>query len=197
VELADRSLRKWQRFTASLDALDPIHVFDAHLIHWDFTTLLLADSDPRLIWEYAAALFGVVSGANPVFVYLHQADPEQALRRIAAARGDGWLEKQLSSKLVSPYCQRRGMVGLPGWIQLYQEYRGWADDLVACNGLHTLAIDTSRGRWRAYKETGPRIPPDPACARLGVDHADVAPQAVRENNKPPERRRAVASFTQP
>jgi phage terminase small subunit len=185
IAVAEGSLRKWQRFVASLRESDRVHVFDAHLLHWDFTTLLLADVGLHLVRDYAKSLFAIVSEANPALIYLHQADPDRALRRIALVRGDEWLQQQIDSKTSSPYCIRRSMRGVEGWLHLYRDYRCLVDSLVASSGLRVLSVDTSAGRWRTYNAQVLRflgLEPVPAWKAHALAWRSALSRRLRERN---------------
>ena len=75
----------------------------------------------------------------------------QALDRIGAQRGQGWVESQVAWKVASPYGQQRGLVGIEGWKQLYQDYRYLTDMYFQTLPNPKLAIDTSAGAWSAYQ----------------------------------------------
>jgi hypothetical protein len=83
--------------------------------------------------------------------YLYQTDVAQGLERIVAIRGQGWLRRQVAWKVDSPYCAERNYQGIPGWIQLYRDYRVLTDDLYAGLPGPKLAIENSAGEWDHYQ----------------------------------------------
>ena len=86
-----------------------------------------------------------------MIIYCYQADVGQALDRIGAQRGQGWVESQVAWKVASPYEQRRGLVGIDGWKQLYQDYRQLTDKCFQTLTNPKIAIDTSAGECSSYQ----------------------------------------------
>jgi hypothetical protein len=54
-------------------------------------------------------------------------------------------------KVASPYGQQRGLVGIDGWKQLYQDYRQLTDACLQALAIPTIAIETSAGDWSNYQ----------------------------------------------
>jgi hypothetical protein len=75
----------------------------------------------------------------------------QALDRIGAQRGQGWVESQVAWKVASPYGQARGLVGVHGWKQLYRDYRHLTDMYFQSFAIPKIAIETSAGEWSSYQ----------------------------------------------
>jgi hypothetical protein len=88
---------------------------------------------------------------HPIIIYCYQDDVARALDRIGAQRGLGWVESQVDWKVASPYGQQRGLVGIEGWKQLYQDYRQLTDKCFQMLPNPKLAIDTSAGAWSTYQ----------------------------------------------
>jgi len=86
-----------------------------------------------------------------MIIYCYQADVAQALERIGAQRGQGWVQSQVAWKVASPYGQQHGLAGIDGWKQLYQDYRQLTDMCLQTLPVPTLAIDTSAGEWASYQ----------------------------------------------
>jgi hypothetical protein len=62
-------------------------------------------------------------------------------------RGKSFLRRQVEWKVDSPYCAQRNYEGVPGWIQLYRDYRVLTDELYARLPIPKLAIENSAGAW--------------------------------------------------
>jgi len=75
---------------------------------------------------------------------------EQAIRAIAAERGQEWVKYQVDWKLQAPYSRRRGLSGLEGLIALYKDYRALTDELYARLDFAKLAIENSPQAWATY-----------------------------------------------
>lgn len=151
VGVAARSVRRWRGFVRRLGPASPVHVLDGHLLHWDFTALMLSDAPPSLLRRYARGVFSVLQGVDPAIVHLHQADPRPALRRVADMRGREWIRRQMVAKLEAPYPRRKGYDGLEGWLELSLDVCAWANELLPAAGLRVLSLDTTAGRWRHHQ----------------------------------------------
>jgi len=100
-----------------------ISVFDGQLFHGDFTCLFLMACPPQVLHQYVHTVLQLAQPLHPIIIYYYQADVAQALDRIGAQRGQGWVESQVPWKVANPYVQRRGLVGIDGWKLLYRDYR--------------------------------------------------------------------------
>ena len=148
--LAERSLVKWQTFVGAVETAATAHVLDGQLFHGDLTNLFLMDAGPAVIVKYIHAVEKIARPLTPLLVYFYQDDVSQALRAIAAERGEEWVKYQVNWKLQAPYSRRLGLEGLDGLIALYKDYRALTDELYARLGLAKLAIENSQRAWAAY-----------------------------------------------
>jgi hypothetical protein len=94
----------------------------------------------------------IIQPLRPVFIYLYQADVAHGLERTMANRTKSWLRRQVAWKVDSPYCAQRNYEGIPGWIQLYRDYRLLTDDLYTRLAMPKLAVENSAGVWEQYQE---------------------------------------------
>jgi len=148
--LAERSLAKWQTFVATAETADTAYVLDGQLFHGDLTNLFLMDAGSAAIVKHIQAVEVIVRPLTPLLVYFYQNDVGQALRAIAAERGEEWVKYQVNWKLQAPYSRRLGLEGLDGLIALYRDYRVLTDELYAHLDLAKLAIENSQRAWAAY-----------------------------------------------
>src|SRR5215211_2325339 len=122
-ELMTRSYTNWGAFVARALPDRHIFVFDGQLFHGDFTCLFLMNCPPQVLQQYMHTVLQLTQPLHPMLIYCYQTDVAQALDRIGAQRGQEWVEYQVTWKVPSPYGQQRGLVGIDGWKQLYQDYR--------------------------------------------------------------------------
>jgi hypothetical protein len=149
-ELVERSLAKWRTFVGATRASDSVPVLDGQLFHGDLTNLFLMDAGLAAIAEYSRAVEDIARPLAPFLVYFYQDDVEQAIRAIAAERGQEWVKYQVDWKLQAPYSRRRGLSGLEGLIALYKDYRALTDELYARLDFAKLAIENSPQAWATY-----------------------------------------------
>jgi len=149
-ELVERSLAKWRTFVGATRASDSVPVLDGQLFHGDLTNLFLMDAGFAAIAEYSQAVEDIARPLAPFLVYFYQDNVEQAIRAIAAERGQEWVKYQVDWKLQAPYSRRRGLSGLEGLIALYKDYRALTDELYARLDFAKLAIENSPQAWATY-----------------------------------------------
>lgn len=150
-ELMTRSYANWRAFVARALSDRYNFIFDGHLFHGDFTCLFLMNCPPQVLEQYVRTVLQLAQPLHPMLIYCYQTDVAQALDRIGAQRGQGWVEYQVGWKVASPYAQQRGLVGIAGWKQLYRDYRELTDRCLHTLPVPTLAIDTDAGEWSSYQ----------------------------------------------
>jgi hypothetical protein len=150
-ELVKRSYANWQSFVTWALSNSHIFVFDGQLFHGDFTCLFLMNCSPQLLRQYVQTVLQLTQPLHPMLIYCYQDDVSQALDRIGAQRGQGWVDSQVAWKVVSPYARQRGLAGIDGWKQLYQGYRQLTDMCFQTLAIPKIAIETSAGEWSSYQ----------------------------------------------
>ena len=169
-ELMTRSYSKWQAFVERSISDRHISVFDGQLFHGDFTCLFLMHCPPQVLQQYVQRILQLAGPLYPTLFYCYQADVAQALDRIGAQRGTGWVESQVAWKVASPYGRQHGLAGIEGWKQLYQDYRQITDMCFQAFTIPKMAIETRAGEWSDYQaciRTFLELPfiPEPAWQR--------------------------------
>jgi hypothetical protein len=150
-ELMSRSYANWQAFVSRALSEPYIFVFDGQLFHGDFTCLFLMNCPPRVLKQYVQTVLQLAGPLHPIIIYCYQDDVARALDCIGAQRGQGWVESQVAWKVASPYGQQRGLAGVEGWKQLYQDYRQITDLCFQRLTIPKIAIETSAGKWSSYQ----------------------------------------------
>jgi hypothetical protein len=150
-DLMTRSYANWQAFVTQALSNPHIFVFDGQLFHGDFTCLFLMACPPDMLNQYVHTVLQLTQPLHPIIIYCYQDNVAQALDRIGAQRGQGWVESQVAWKVACPYGRQRGLVGINGWKQLYQDYRQLTDMCLETLPIPTIAIETSAGEWSSYQ----------------------------------------------
>jgi len=150
-ELMTRSYANWRAFVEKAVSAPHLFVFDGQLFHGDFTCLFLMNCPPQTLQQYVETVLQIARPLHPTLIYCYQTDVAQALDRIGAQRGQGWVEYQVNWKVPSPYGQQRGLAGTDGWKQLYQDYRRLTDLCLQNLAIPKLEIETSVGEWSSYQ----------------------------------------------
>jgi hypothetical protein len=113
---------------------------------------MIADTPQSQLVQYIDGLVDIIRPCDPILIYLYQADVAHGLARTADIRGDPWVSRQVNWKVDSPYCVQRNYVGIPGWMQLYRDYRTLTDQLYARFPMRKCAIENSAGTWQSYEQ---------------------------------------------
>ena len=150
-QLMTRSYTRWQAFVTRALADRHISIFDGQLFHGDFTSLFLMGCPPAALRQYVQTVLQLAEPLHPMIIYCYQADVAQALDRIGAQRGQGWVESQVAWKVASPYGQQRRLAGIDGWKQLYRDYRQVTDMCLQTLSIPKITIETSAGDWLRYQ----------------------------------------------
>lgn len=150
-ELMSRSYANWQAFVGQALSKPHIFVFDGQLFHGDFTSLFLMGCPPASLRQYVQTVLQLAGPLHPKIIYCYQDDVVQALDRIGAQRGQGWVESQVAWKVASPYGRQHGLAGIDGWKQLYRDYRQVTDMCLQTLSIPKIEIETSAGEWSSYQ----------------------------------------------
>jgi hypothetical protein len=151
-QLASSAVARWRAYASNTSTSESIAIVDGQLFHGNLTSLFLLDADMNLILEYVDDVVAAIKPLRPLLIYFHQADIDQAIRSIAAERGDTWVRYQVDWKLGSPYAVRHGLNGLEGLIDLYRNYRQLTDRLYTGLEIQKISIETSGRDWAEYDE---------------------------------------------
>ncbi len=149
-ELATRGIARWARFVEQSRPRGVVSVFDGQLFHGDLTNLFLMEAPESALEEYCSSVVERLLPLSPFLIYFYQRDIEAALQRICTERGEEWVNYQLNWKLQTPYSVRHGLVGMPGFIILYQRYRQLTDRLFEGLDIPKLKIENAQQAWSGY-----------------------------------------------
>jgi thymidylate kinase len=142
-----QSQHYWSTFIETALQTRSIYVFDGQFFHGDMTGLFIANTSRPQLVDYIERLVEIIQPLRPVFIYLYQTDVARGLERTVAVRSKNWLRRQVAWKVDSPYCAQRSYAGIPGWIQLYRDYRQLTDELYTRLPKPKLAVENSAGTW--------------------------------------------------
>lgn len=150
-QLAESAVAKWRSFVNRAQNSAHVQIVDGQLFHGNFTSLFLLEASLDALNSYVGNVLTEAAPMQPLLVYFHQYDIADAVRWIAARRGEAWVQYQTEWKLTSPYAVRRGLAGLDGLISLYRDYRALTDQIFAGLSLPKLSIETSQRAWGRYE----------------------------------------------
>jgi hypothetical protein len=145
--IAERAESNWHGFVQEAGGSDTVNVFDGQFFNGDVTALMLLDEPHARLEAFQDSIVRTAAPLRPVLIYLRPADVSATLTRAGEVRGQSWVQAQ-SGKLEAPYCRRRGLTGIDGWIALYEAYRRTTDQLFETAAVPKVRIDVSPDGWR-------------------------------------------------
>jgi hypothetical protein len=153
LQLANSAAAGWRAYAQSASMSESVTVVDGQLFHGNLTSLFLLEADPALIRGYLHEVVAAIKPLRPLLIYFHQDDVDQAIRTIAAERGDKWVTYQVDWKLTSPYAVRHGLADIEGLIELYRHYRRLTDQLYTELDIPKISVENSGKEWAKYHRT--------------------------------------------
>lgn len=167
----DAAVARWRSFAR--DAGPGMQVVESHLMQGPIGTLLLHGVDPETIPPFVERLMRAADPLHPRLVFLRDADPDSALRRITTFRWGTVEDSPYVRRCdASPFAMARGIRGMSGLITFQRAWSLLADACLARCGWPVLTVTGDLGdaaahadRYRTICEflgLGP-LPPAAAC----------------------------------
>jgi hypothetical protein len=135
------SLQAWSRVLVRWGTAPIVRTVDGLLFHGNMADLLLMDAPSETLAGYVNRLIEIVRPQAPAVVYLRVPDVVEAVQRVLAERGAKWKDYQFGWKLSSPYAERRGLVGIDGFVRLCEAQQAVADDVFQNLDLPKLLVE--------------------------------------------------------
>ena len=146
-----QSLSAWRSYAERRASVrEPVHILESCLFQIPMLPLLLEDVAAEVILAYVRDILRILTPMSPALIYLRPGDIEGALRQACASRYEGLLGQYVSRNEQSAYGRNRGLAGVPGLIDFWQELRGHIDGLVEAWAVPTLTLDTGGGAWSEH-----------------------------------------------
>ncbi len=144
------SASRWASFATGASKSDEVTVMDGRLLQGPIFGLLLRDIDRQTITGHVRDLVNAVMALRPVLVYLHRPDYVEGFRTLCDTRGTHNVGIYVERIDQSPFAESRGVKGIQGLRQFWQEHRELQELLIAGFDMPTLMIDVTECRWDAY-----------------------------------------------
>jgi hypothetical protein len=151
-EMIEACLEKWQNFTATARGAAEIQVVEGALFCLPVWFHLQGDATPAQLLDYGRRVHDIIKEAKPILIYLRQDDVAGHLRRVCQIRGQAYEAELTANMERTRYLRHRGLKGLAGTTQLWQETARISDSLFAGYSIRKLAIETSGGDWAGYQQ---------------------------------------------
>ena len=126
-------------------------ILDGLFFHTDTTTLFLMDPGLQLVENHIRKLFDIAAQNPLLCIILHQNSPQSHLQQTFKSRPHEWGNNQRDWKLSSPFCRKRNLSGIPGYLEFYHEYELFIRSCVASMipaDIHCLQIMNPSEDWR-------------------------------------------------
>lgn len=151
--LIEACLDKWQKFTTAARAGAEIYLVEGALFCLPLWFHLQGDASPAQLFDYGRRVHEIIKAANPILIYFRQDDVAGHLGRICHIRGQAYEAELAANMERTRYVRHRGLKGLAGTAQMWQETARISDSLFVDYSIRKLAIETSGGDWAGYQQT--------------------------------------------
>ena len=145
----DQILANWTAFAR--DAAAPaIRILDGSFFQLTVGVMLSLNVTPRRIERTLLQIERLVSGVEPLLIYLFHRSTRDGLLNIRTHRGEYWLDGMTTILGRSRYGRRHRVRDLDGLIAFYEKQRAIVDSVLGKLAIRRIAIEISRGRWDEY-----------------------------------------------
>lgn len=128
--LFEDALRNWSSLAQSQESAQACAVIESSFLQTAIHPMLLLGFDDERIREYARQAEQAIQAARPALVLLWQPDPAEALRKVAAQRGDWFLDFLVGRVNRSNFAKQHGLEGVDGAIQYVGHYQALVNSIV-------------------------------------------------------------------
>lgn len=151
--LTEKMIPLWTSFARQALQEPTVTLIESRL--WQNTALFMymsnctVDEIAELNRQQAQAL----APLSPALIYLDQPDTEAAMRRMAATRGEEWIQWALDKTTPYAWFQTRRLTDFVSWIQFFREWQAVAEGLFDDWPHRKLNIQNAHQDWaQAYRQ---------------------------------------------
>lgn len=150
IETYQRLIKKsWTDFAARFVGEDVTVIFECCFIQNPICKLMAQhDAGDQKTKQHIAGLADIVSGLNPVLIYL-KPDVDSAIERAMAERSPEWRKSVIAYHVEQAYGKARGLSGLAGFLEFLKQRRAIEQDIIPALPMKSVVVDESFGDWFA------------------------------------------------
>ena len=145
------ALEKWQAF-AEEAAKHPekVYILDSCIFQYQIFTFLLVEAPKNEMFAFIDALWEMISGLNPHFIYLYRENFEDQLTHIKNVRGERFFQNIWERDRDNPYYQNRPY-GVEAYYAFLKDYDHCARELFHAAPCPKISLEVTEGNWEQYK----------------------------------------------
>ncbi len=140
-------LGRWLDFA---DNCSGTYVFNCCLIQNPMCeTMMRFGFDTELSKDYISEICGIISGLEPVVIYLKSDDIESSVLRTIPERGEEWLNAVIDYHINGGYGKSAGLSGFDGYISCLEERQRRELEILKNLPVKSLIIENAHEDWDA------------------------------------------------
>lgn len=131
----EKILGKWRSFTEKADK-DTVYVFNCILLQNPMCeTMMRFGMEAAASQAYISEIAEIIRPLNPAIVYINPPGAREAVGRVLAGRGEGWLNAVIDYHTSQGYGKRNGLSGYEGYLECLEERRARELSILRSLGL--------------------------------------------------------------
>lgn len=131
----EKILGKWRSFTEKADK-DTVYVFNCILLQNPMCeTMMRFGMEAAASQAYISEIAEIIRPLNPAIVYINPPSAREAVGRVLAGRGEGWLNAVIDYHTSQGYGKRNGLSGYEGYLECLEERRARELSILRSLGL--------------------------------------------------------------
>jgi hypothetical protein len=157
----------WKKFAEQAEQEPKVTIIESRLWQNSSLFMYMSENEVEDIVLFNQQVNQVLTRLSPVLIYLNQDKVEAALRRMAASRGEAWMQATLRETNQYQWFKSRGLHDFEGWVTFFKEWQTVAGRLYEDWPYRKIRILNPHDDWtRAYEEmrTFLQVDPYPYCS---------------------------------
>ncbi len=153
-ELAQKLPPLWRSFAQQALPVPSVAIIESRLWHNTALFMYMSEYPVKDIRQLQQQVVHELMPLSPVLIYLYQDNVERAMRQHFASRDETLLNADLQMTSAYPWFQSRGLSGLAGWVQFFQEWQGVAEQLFDDWPYQKLRVVNAHEAWATAHISG-------------------------------------------
>lgn len=142
------ALDRWQDFCKAAKDSDEVTMLECVYLQNPLTVMLARhDADPQIVRQQIERITDVVRDLNPLVIYLHPQNVEEALQHVRAERPKDWADFVIWYLTGQDYGKAHNLSGYEGVIQFYAMRQKLEVELLQSLPIHQTVIEHSGSEW--------------------------------------------------
>jgi hypothetical protein len=143
----------WREFAQHAASESRITILESRLWQNTALSMLLSEVSNAEFIDFNHQVGEALSPLSPSLIYLDQTDVDAALHRMAATRGEAWVQSTLQETLDYPWFASRGIHDFDGWVSFFMAWQKIAEWLFLDWPHRKIRVLNPHENWDKAYET--------------------------------------------